>query len=364
MRLAIRGLGMTGGFGAGVDALRTAVQTGTITTRPTAVEHHDGVSDIFSAYLADTGTLDEFLPKRELRRIDHFSKMTLLGAHLALQDAGLLSAELPVQDRSRIGVVVASGYGPLKTTFNFLDSYLDFGYACSSPTHFSNSVHNAAAAHVSMQLKLTGPSLTVTQFEMSVASALLTARQWLAEGRVDQVLFGAVDEYCEVLRYCRREFFGVAEQGPLKPLDFDRQTAMVGEGAVFLVLSREEQARYGYIDSVSMGNHSVRPVTLPAAGLTVVGADGHRDCGRWYADLLKGLPVVACSPFYGSFPAAAAFDLAVAALMLCDQTIYAGAEGTSSGADLPVADTLGKGLGLNCLKFGPGGDYGLICLSS
>ncbi|HMB14666.1 MAG TPA: beta-ketoacyl synthase N-terminal-like domain-containing protein [Pelovirga sp.] len=359
MRLAIQGIGITGSFGAGVDALRTALQSRTVAPQQLSVDHHDGVSDSFPAYRATTTGLERFLPKRELRRIDHFSKMTLYAAHLALEDAELLEA-----DRSRTGVVVASGYGPLKTTFNFLDSYLDFGYSCSSPTHFSNSVHNAAAAHVSMQLKLTSPSLTVTQFEMSVASALLSARQWLEEGRVDRVLFGATDEYCEVLRYCRRHFFADGEQGPLRPLDLDAQTAMVGEGAVFMVLERaDNRAAYAAIDSVILGNHAVVPLELPPAAVVVAGADGHRQCGRWYAEIIGDQPVVACSPYYGSFPAAAGFDLAAAALMMRDQQLYAGPQDAAANlhesAFLP-ADEDTKLAGLKC---GPGGDYGLICLS-
>lgn len=228
MRMAIQGIGLSGGFGRGVEALRTALQTGTVQPEHGSVERN-GTTDTFPIYRASIEGLDEFFPKRALRRIDHFSKMTLLGACLALKDADLLEA-----DRSRTGVVIATGYGALKTTFDFLDSYLDFGYACSSPTHFSNSVHNAAAAHVSMQFKATAPSLTVTQFEMSVSSALLTAQQWLAKGRVDQVLFGCIDEYCEVLRYCRKQFFAAGEQGPLQPFSFEQQSAVVGEGAAFL----------------------------------------------------------------------------------------------------------------------------------
>ncbi len=359
MRLAIQGIGITGSFGAGVDALRSALQSRTVAPQQLTVDHHDGARDSFPAYRATTEGLERFLPKRELRRIDHFSKMTLLAAHLALEDAGLLEA-----DRSRIGVVVASGYGPLKTTFNFLDSYLDFGYSCSSPTHFSNSVHNAAAAHVSMQLKLTSPSLTVTQFEMSVASALLSARQWLAEGRVDRVLFGAADEYCEVLRYCRRHFFADGEQGPLRPLDLAAQTAMVGEGAVFMVLGREDNtAAYAAIDSVILGNHAVAPLKLPPAAVIVAGADGHRQCGRWYAEVIGDQPVVACSPYYGSFPAAAGFDLAAAALMLRDRQLYAGPQDASANLHEAAFNPSGTDGVLAGLKFGPGGDYGLICLS-
>ncbi len=359
MRLAIQGIGVTGGFGAGVDALRTALQGKIIAPQQLTVDHHEGDSDSFPAYRAATAGLERFVPKRELRRIDHFSKMTLYAAHLALEDAGLLEA-----DRSRIGVVVASGYGPLKTTFNFLDSYLDFGYSCSSPTHFSNSVHNAAAAHVSMQLQLTSPSLTVTQFEMSVASALLSARQWLEEGRVDRVLFGAADEYCEVLRYCRRHFFAGGEQGPLRPLDLDAQTAMVGEGAVFMVLGRDAgPAPYAAIETVTLGNHSVASVKLPPGAIIVAGADGHCACGRWYAEVMGDQPVVACSPYYGSFPAAAGFDLAVAALMLRDQQLYAGPQEAIANLTEMEVDTLNTDARLACLKFGSGGDYGLICLS-
>jgi 3-oxoacyl-[acyl-carrier-protein] synthase II len=76
---------------------------------------------------------------------------------------------------------------------------MDYGDACASPTLFSNSVHNAAAGHISIMLGLDGPCLTVSQFEMSGPSGLLSAIQWLKEERVEQVLLGAVEEYCDVL---------------------------------------------------------------------------------------------------------------------------------------------------------------------
>lgn len=361
MRMAISGIGISGGFGCGIEALRQAVQRGVVEPRQCSVERN-GVTDTFPAYRTSIDGLEEFIPKRALRRIDHFSKMTLHNACLALQDATLLGGDL-----SRMGVVIATGYGALKTTFDFLDSYLDFGYSCSSPTHFSNSVHNAAAAHVSMHFKTTAPSLTVTQFEMSVPSALLTAQRWLAEGRVDQVLFGTIDEYCAVLRYCRKQFFAAGEQGPLQPFKFAEQSAMVGEGAAFFVLSRrEEDARYGAIDSVTLGNHRAVPVTLPQDDLLIIGADGHAECGRWYAQALSGRKVAAYAPLYGSFPAAAGFDLAVAALSQQDDTLYASPATAGAADSAPLVVAARRPLGketIACLKFGPGGDYGLIRLS-
>jgi len=357
MQMAIQGIGLTGGFGSGVESLHAALQSGEIVTQQGQVEHK-GKIDTFPAYLASLDGLEEFIPKRALRRIDHCSRMTLLTACLALKDAGMFEAE-----RTRMGVIIASGYGPLKTTFDFLDSYLDFGYACSSPTHFSNSVHNAAAAHVSMQLKTTAPSLTVTQFEMSVPSALLTAQQWLAEGRVDQVLFGAVDEQCDVLRYCRQQFFADGELGPLQPFAFNKQSAVAGEGAVFFVLTRDETAAYSHIDEVKLGNHAVCPVSLAQDELLILGADGHKECGRWYEEAAAGNETAAYTPFYGSFPAAAGFDLAVAALSLRNNRLYTSPESTG-----PTKLTLAEPRDLNgtplaCLKFGLAGEYGLTRMS-
>ncbi|MCD6582883.1 MAG: beta-ketoacyl synthase chain length factor [Desulfuromusa sp.] len=350
MRMAIEGIGMTGAFGTGVESLRSALQSGVI-----PVENRDADN----GYIAPVGQLTDFVPKRALRRIDHFSRMTLLSAYLAIKDANLEGA-----DRSRMGIVIATGYGTLQTTFKFLDSYLDFGYACSSPTHFSNSVHNAAAAHVSIQMQATAPSLTVTQFEMSVPSALLSAQQWLAEGRVDQVLFGAVDESCEVLSYCRKQFFGAAEQGPLRPFAFAEQSAVAGEGAAFLVLTAvTESAAYGYIDTVTLGNHAVCPVQLPPDDGLIIGADGHQECGRWYGEALGGRESATYAPLYGSFPAAAGFDLVVAAVSLRDRTIYASPEPMGAAAATVLSHRELDQQGLACLKFGGGGDYGLIRLS-
>ena len=344
MRMAIQGIGVTGAFGSGVETLRKALQTGSIPAEN---------KTIAEGYRAPIERLMEFVPKRSLRRIDHLSRMTLLGAYLAIADADLADI-----DRSRMGIVIATGYGTLQTTFKFLDSYLDFGYACSSPTHFSNSVHNSAAAHVSMQMEATAPSLTVTQFEMSVPSALLTAQQWLAEGLVDQVLFGSVDETCDVLHYCRRQMFGASESKSIRPFAFKEQSAIAGEGASFMLLATaQETAPYGYIDTVQIGNHTVSPVQLPTTDLLIIGADGHRECGISYQQVLGKTPAVAYAPLYGSFPTAVGFDLAVAAVSMRDEIVYPSPDTTMAPTKFNAQQ------GMACLKFGGGGDYGLIRLS-
>lgn len=337
--MAIQGIGLVGGFGCGLEDFAAALAGGATPTRPAAFAGGE-----IPALLADTAPLERFVDKRALRRIDHFSRLALLGAHLALEEAGL-----PALDRTRLGLIVATGYGATATTFAFLDTVHDGGDALASPTHFSSSVHNAAAAHAAILLGITGPNLTVSQFELSVPSALLAAQGWLAEGRVDAVLFGGVDEACAVLRYCRHRFFPEPSD-LIRPFAFDRQSAVPGEGAAFFLLTAEAgAARYGRIVEVRQGNAAVRPPVLDAAPLYLLGADGHRECSAAYP---RYLPAEArCSayaPSYGSLPVGPAFDLAVAALACRDDR-------------LPGGEAL-AGRELCCLKFGRDDAYGFIRL--
>lgn len=354
-KMEINGLGLVGGFGCGKSALLKALADGRVTVEQVALRDRQ-----LPLYQADTAPLDTYLNKRALRRIDHFSRMALLGAFQALEDAGQ-----PDIDRARLGVVVGSGFGPLATTFKFLDTVLDDGDAFASPTAFSNSVHNAAAAHIAMQLKITGPSLTVSQFDQSLVSSLLTARQWLAEGRVDAVLLGVVDEYHPVLGYCWEHYLGTAAATAMNPLDFTRTTAVAGEGAAFFLLQGQSSGagRYGSIVALEMGS-AERGRPQSGAGPQILNCDGIPASGRLYRDHLNGTQAIACyTPLYGASPVSPAFDLAVGALSLERGRLFPStAPAVADGLGALVTDDAACSA-LDCLRFGPDGAYGRVGLA-
>jgi len=357
MRIHINGIGVVGGFGSGVKALLTCLEMGL----PPLKVHDTGYGP---AFLADTSPLEAFVRKKSLRRIDHFSQMAILGAHLALQDGGM-----PSMAAKRTGLIICSGYGASRTTFSFLDSVINDGDACASPTSFSNSVHNAAAGHLSILLKLGGPSLTVSQFEMSVPSALLSARQWLQEGRVDHVLFGAVDEYCDVVGYCWRSFFGEDDHCVMSPLSQDRESAIPGEGSVFFLLSKEkaDTSKYGSVVDVRMGRLDGASVLSSEQTTFILGADGHKGCDRLYADFMPPGAESACySPLYGSLPIGPAFDMAIAALCIREEKMFASPE---SVADQGKYNIIRKALPLTpgsitCLKVAKDYEFGIITVTT
>lgn len=359
IRLAVKGIGVIGGFGCGVADLERALADGAGRPESIAVPTAQGPVEL-PAFRAATDRLDDFVARRSLRRIDHYSKMGLLGASLALADAGM-----PGADHRRTGVIIASGYGASATTVAFLDSIISDGDVCASPTHFANSVHNAAAANISIMLGITGPSLTVSQFDLSVPSALLSARQWLAEGRVDRVLLGGVDELSELLGYTWLRSRGNRgkDMAPLRTME---ETAVMGEGAAFLLLSRAEGDGEGYctIDEVAMGSLPGAAPPVPADALLLLGADGRRELGGRYRGAVPAGSRIACyTSLYGCMPVGPAFDLAAAALILKGGAVFPTPGG--AGCDLPgsVAAPGGSAFPrVACLRLAGDSDYGVVTL--
>ncbi len=171
----------------------------------------------------DTCGLDSYVPARKLRRIDHFTKMTLLAAYRALENANRLET-LP-----NLGIVMSTGYGPAQTTFDFLDTIIMDGAHLASPLAFSHSVHSVPAGVLSLLLNFPCPQTTLCQLCSPTVSGLRTAALWLGENRADVILFGVTDERTPLLE----------ENLSKIRRDSGEDTPEVGEGSAFFLLGRE-----------------------------------------------------------------------------------------------------------------------------
>jgi 3-oxoacyl-[acyl-carrier-protein] synthase II len=286
--MSIEGFSCLGAFGSGGDCLTEAIRA----------RHTDRFTE-----RTDTSALANFFPPRALRQCDRFSRLAILGACLAAQNAGLNPTE-----PGNCGIVLATGYGSATPTFDFLDSLLDHGEQMASPLAFSLSVHNIPAAIVAKTMQIQGPCATVCQYESSVASGLLLASQWLADKRIDRVLFGAVDEYTDLLNAVTLR---VVKEREIQGARKSRRALSLAEGAAFFILSRPKDSSLGDITSVSLDKSPDHPDYNALAG----------DCLYFFSGAVPpeahGLPgVLDGSPAYGNIPVAAALDLAAAVSML------------------------------------------------
>jgi 3-oxoacyl-[acyl-carrier-protein] synthase II len=355
LQMAIQGIGAVGGFGCGVDALHQALRGPAPTPTTVEMETVHGPCRVLGLR-ADATPLRGFVPVRVMRRMEHHIRIALLAAFDALGDAERRGVRRP----QRLGIVMATGYGATCNSFDFQHLATASDDFSGSPTQFSNSVHNAAAAYLSIALSENGPNHTVSHYDLSVPMALSVAAQWLAEDRVDAVLTGAVDEFSKA-QACAWQARADAD-----PAMAGRPA--VGEGACFLLLTAKTggNGAYGHIEATGLGRQAAPggALRLPHADQYIIAADGFGTRDGDYAHLLpQGRPAATYTHVYGVLPVGMAFDLALAALSLETGCF-------SPGAKLPLqidgplaAVRLGKRDRLCCLKLGAEKGFGWATLT-
>jgi 3-oxoacyl-[acyl-carrier-protein] synthase II len=200
----------------------------------------------------------DFQPKEHirpalLRRMDRFSQMVVTACRTALDDAALA---LTAAEAEEAGAVVGTAFGNLAESEEFLRGLFAKGPARANPLTFPNSVLNAAAGYVAIDLGLRGPNFTVCRGEASGEAALAVAYDTIVTGQADVLLAGGGDEIAPILFHVYKELGvlspasarlprGAADAGALEwssPFDRRRNGFVMGEGAAMLVLERADRA--------------------------------------------------------------------------------------------------------------------------
>ncbi len=126
-----------------------------------------------------------FLPAKVRRRMDRLGVFSVVASQLALQSAKL---ELEDSNRNRVGVILGTGIGPMESMERFSRPLFEDGPQAANPAVFPNTVYNAAAGQVAMNLGAVGPTTTLTAGHAAGASAIVYATDLLARGQADAML--------------------------------------------------------------------------------------------------------------------------------------------------------------------------------
>ncbi len=344
---AIRGLGAVGGFGCGLADLAEAVRRGASGPRNVSIETIRGTIAT-PGLTADTAALAERMPPRSFRRADHFTRMTLLAGLMALSDAGMTR----VGERD-LGLVLATGYGSTCNTFDFQELSGATDLRDLSPVRFSNSVHNAALAHLATHLGCRGPCITLNHFDMSAPLAIMTALRWLAEERTPAVLVGATDEFSRSMAWRRHHRLLERENGKASINKESRgeetivDETIIGEGSVFFLLTPADSPDnapppYGYIAGATAGRLSRAGATAGRLSRAAPPMEGGLIISR-----SRELPETDrdFSAIHGALPVDCAFDMAIAAL--------------GRKVHLPAVPADAQ---IRCVKIGVAGEFGVVRL--
>ncbi|MET0344334.1 MAG: beta-ketoacyl synthase N-terminal-like domain-containing protein [Polyangiales bacterium] len=238
--LAITGLGVVSAFGIGADAFRAALAAPEATRDAAFAAARAVLADarFADAKVAEVQAFEaaRYLGDKGLRNLDRITKMLVVAAKHALEDAGLKQGGVFTGVASeRAGICAATAYGALDsiTEINRVAELEHPRYL--NPSRFPNTVINAAAGYVSIWEGLEGPNVTLVDGNCGGADAFATAAMHIAAGRADALLAGGFEVLSEPL-YLALEKLGVLADERASRLS-------LGEGAALLALETCERAR-------------------------------------------------------------------------------------------------------------------------
>ena len=226
-RVVITGVGAVSPLGVGAR-----------TTFDRWVEGESGIEDGVAP--CDEFDPTDFLSKKEARRADRFTQLSLAAAEEALSEAGLTEDGI---DRERIGCIVATGVGGIETIEAGQDTLREKGEKAVSAMAIPMLMPNAGAGSVALRFGLKGPSHSVASACAAGADAIASASRLIRTGEADAVLTGGSEAALTPLARAAFDNMGATSpSGESRPFDARRDGFVMGEGAGALVLEDADVA--------------------------------------------------------------------------------------------------------------------------
>lgn len=217
---------------------------------------------------------EDFVDRKEIKRMDPFIQIAMAAAHLAMADAGL-----SLDDRTgpRTGVFVGSGLGGLSTLEHYHKAYLEGGARKISPFFIPMLISNLAPGHIAMKYGAKGPNITTTTACAASSHAIGEALEAIRRGACDAVIAGGTESTITPMGlggFCAMKALSTRNGDPAaasRPFDKDRDGFVMGEGAAMIILEELETAkRRGakiYAELLGYGaSADAYHVTAPAPG--------------------------------------------------------------------------------------------------
>jgi 3-oxoacyl-(acyl-carrier-protein) synthase len=218
-----------------------------------------------------------WLPARVLPTTPRVAQYACAAATQAFAASGLVPSE-----RSRGGVFVGSGFGPIAEIEATYRACFTTPGARPRPTVIPTAMANATAALLAAQFRLRGPNLTLTVACAAATHAIGQAFRLLRAGDADVMLAGGADAPLTPIvlaAWNAMRVLAPAGDDPARacrPFGRDRQGIVIGEGAAFLVL--ETLAHAEGRGARVLGEVLGYAANADAGHLTHPDAEGVRSC--------------------------------------------------------------------------------------
>ena len=188
---------------------------------------------------------EDYLERRQVRRLDLFSRYAVAAARIAAADADFD----PRPEAERVGAVVGSGVGGLQTLHTETDKLLNKGPDRVNPLLVPMMIPNMGAAHVSLALGTKGPLSATCTACAAGSDAIGYAARIIRSGDADVMFAGGSEAPISpvgISGFAAARALSLRNDDPIhasRPFDAGRDGFVVGEGAGCLVLESLEHAQ-------------------------------------------------------------------------------------------------------------------------
>ena len=294
-RVVVTGLGIISPVGNTVEQSWQAIQSGQ--SGISNIEHFD--TEKFStkfAGLVKDFNVEEYMPKKEARKMDLFIQYGVAASEQALQDSGL---EITDENAERIGVAIGSGIGGLGIIEQNKDNFNKSGPRKISPFFVPATIINMISGHVSINKGLKGPNIAVTTACTTGTHSIGLGARMIQHGDADVMFVGGAEKASTEMGMGG---FGAARalstrndspETASRPWDESRDGFVLGDGAGVLIIEEYEHAKargakiYAEMVGFGMSGDAYHMTSPPesGAGAALSMKNAIRDAGITAADI-------------------------------------------------------------------------------
>jgi 3-oxoacyl-[acyl-carrier-protein] synthase II len=244
----ITGMGVVSPNGIGQAAFAEAILAGRSGVRP--ISRFDA-SAIEVQIAGEVENFDElaWVDRKERKHVSRVLPLALCAASEALENAGISSRSLPLEDRRRFGVIIGSGGGSQEFTEEQYRLYFQGQLSKMSLFCIPTGVMGSLSSELNVRFGFKGPSHVITTGCTSSTDAMAYAMRQIESGRLDWVLTGGADAPISlgtvrgfILMKILTQSWNHAPEKASRPFSADRDGFVLGEGSWMFVLEEYEHA--------------------------------------------------------------------------------------------------------------------------
>ncbi len=244
-RVVVTGIGLVSPLGIGVDKNWAAITAGKSGLGPITRFDASDLPTQIAGEVKDFNA-EDYIDKKEIKKMDLFIQYGLAAAEMALNDSGL---QITDENAERVGVLVGSGLGGLPTIEKYHELMLDRGYKKISPFFIPMLIINLAPGHISMRFGAKGPNLSSVSACATGTHSIGDAFQMIVRGDADAMFAGGTESTITPLGIGGFNVMKALStrnddpQGASRPFEKNRDGFIMAEGAGILMLEEYEMAK-------------------------------------------------------------------------------------------------------------------------